>query len=51
MMRFARGYVSIHAPRVGGDTGDALMPLPLSSVSIHAPRVGGDGCFDRFITR
>ena len=34
--------VSIHAPRVGGDTGDALMPLPLSSVSIHAPRVGGD---------
>ena len=35
--------VSIHAPRVGGDTGEIKIRLTAMVVSIHAPRVGGDG--------
>ena len=36
-----RFVVSIHAPRVGGDT-RAIWPISRARVSIHAPRVGGD---------
>jgi len=34
-------YVSIHAPRVRGDT-DVSVVNPIVNVSIHAPRVRGD---------
>ena len=33
--------ISIHAPREGGDLGDAL-DVAYSGISIHAPREGGD---------
>ena len=33
--------ISIHAPRVGGDTGDKGAAAA-TGISIHAPRVGGD---------
>ena len=35
-------YISIHAPRVGGDK-QLLDQYGIMSISIHAPRVGGDG--------
>ena len=38
-----KGYISIHAPREGGD---AALPSSLRFailISIHAPREGGDG--------
>ena len=34
-------YISIHAPRVGGDR-RRLPACSYSPISIHAPRVGGD---------
>ena len=37
----AVGYISIHAPRVGSDTG-TRMPEEELPISIHAPRVGSD---------
>ena len=33
--------ISIHAPRVGSDAGDASV-LDVVPISIHAPRVGSD---------
>ena len=41
-VRAHRQTISIHAPRVGGDT-DKLGQNVLTAISIHAPRVGGDG--------
>ena len=34
-------YISIHAPREGGDSGE-LTSLGNLNISIHAPREGGD---------
>ena len=34
-------YISIHAPREGGDNTDKKERL-ISDISIHAPREGGD---------
>ena len=35
-------YISIHAPREGGDTHTVRIPAKLCVISIHAPREGGD---------
>ena len=36
-------YISIHAPRVGGDD-TGFTQREITRISIHAPRVGGDLC-------
>ena len=41
MMKSSRTWISIHAPREGGD--QARPPVaPGTRISIHAPREGGD---------
>ena len=35
-------FISIHAPRVGGDDAPTIKAIIGLSISIHAPRVGGD---------
>ena len=35
-------YISIHAPREGGDGRTDLREVPCIRISIHAPREGGD---------
>ena len=35
-------YISIHAPREGGDTGGKFAVACWEGISIHAPREGGD---------
>ena len=35
-------FISIHAPREGGDQCDPAGRSPLVDISIHAPREGGD---------
>ena len=37
----AHGFISIHAPREGGDAGDRPA-IFIRKISIHAPREGGD---------
>ena len=44
-------YISIHAPRVGGDVIVVAAVHAASSISIHAPRVGGDTLYSRTRTR
>ena len=43
--------VSIHAPRVGGDSAHRRRSAIDAPVSIHAPRVGGDAAHDGLQTR
>ena len=38
---YAHYYISIHAPREGGDAAETIMQQQ-NSISIHAPREGGD---------
>ena len=40
--RLIWGYISIHAPREGGDFAFAYVVNTDNSISIHAPREGGD---------
>ena len=44
LLKQAKGNISIHAPRVGGDplAFPVLRPAGREQISIHAPRVGGD---------
>ena len=49
-MKSSRTWISIHAPREGGD-GYQYEDLRLVVISIHAPREGGDGGYnDEVIT-
>ena len=36
------GFISIHAPREGGDMPYGIFDIPARCISIHAPREGGD---------
>ena len=36
------GYISIHAPREGGDVQQLGIIFTVLTISIHAPREGGD---------
>ena len=44
------GYISIHAPREGGDAIHLLLKL-IEDISIHAPREGGDSKDAQFYLR
>ena len=41
-MKSSRSWISIHAPREGGDLVSFAFRKFLSKISIHAPREGGD---------
>ena len=42
MMKSSRTWISIHAPREGGDFMFLRRGPPYFKISIHAPREGGD---------
>ena len=44
-------YISIHAPREGGDAASMVPPRETETISIHAPREGGDSKDAQFYLR
>ena len=44
-------YISIHAPREGGDQLVSISHSPNQIISIHAPREGGDSKDAQFYLR
>ena len=40
-------FISIHAPREGGDSGTRIYTYDNTGISIHAPREGGDITYRR----
>ena len=41
-MKSSRTWISIHAPREGGDLNKVILVSQSTAISIHAPREGGD---------
>ena len=46
-MKSSRNWISIHAPREGGDSGPVCFPK-IFIISIHAPREGGDVPWNKY---